>query len=102
MIVRLSALCTGCSLLPGRFLVLISVRHQGHSSAGRIRLIENAMNYLELADLQSFHMFQMLYTRLLAKQLTYLGIGVKCNSLAWECVLLKKKTINSKVKKGFK
>jgi hypothetical protein len=26
MVVRLSALCTGCPLLPGRFLVLISIR----------------------------------------------------------------------------
>jgi hypothetical protein len=46
MVVKLSALCAGCSLLPGRFLVLNSVRGpnqpQGHSAAGRIRSIEKS------------------------------------------------------------
>jgi hypothetical protein len=46
MAMKLSALRAGCNLPPGRFLVLISVkrprRPQGHSEAGRIRLIEKS------------------------------------------------------------
>jgi hypothetical protein len=46
MAVRLSALCAGHYLPPGRFLVLISVkrlcRPQGPSTAGRIRSIEKS------------------------------------------------------------
>jgi hypothetical protein len=46
MAVRLSALLAGCSLVPRRFLVLISVkrlsRPQGHSAAGRIRSVEKS------------------------------------------------------------
>jgi hypothetical protein len=52
MDVRLSALCAGQALPPGRFLVLISVRSlinpQGHSAAGRIVSIEiNPMIFSE-------------------------------------------------------
>jgi hypothetical protein len=48
MAVRSSSLRAGRPLIPGRFVVLISVRGcltQGHSVAGRIRLIEKP-NYL--------------------------------------------------------
>jgi hypothetical protein len=44
MVVRFSALCEGHTLLPGRFLVLISDR--GHNVAGRITAIEETSDLI--------------------------------------------------------
>jgi hypothetical protein len=50
MVVRVSALCAGCPLLPGRFLVLISVRGLVNPRAivqlGRIRPIEKSSDLI--------------------------------------------------------
>jgi hypothetical protein len=55
MAVRLSVLCAGSPLPPGRFLVLISVRPEGHSEDGKIRSIEKCNGLMEnrTRDLQA-------------------------------------------------
>jgi hypothetical protein len=51
MAVRLLALHAGRLLPPGRFLVLISSRPQGHNAAGRSRSIKNPIIGIQTRDL---------------------------------------------------